>query len=151
MLKVVTAKEMQKIDRDTINKYGIPGTVLMERAGLAVVKKINEIYPKKKIIVLCGGGNNGGDGLVAARILHNQGRDVKVFLTSKPGDLRGDTRINYNAAKKFGVKVHSLKNFFASLSRITHHCLIVDALLGTGLSSEVRPPVSKLIAKINII
>ena len=130
MLKVVTAKEMHEIDRMTIERYGIAGTILMERAGLAVASKINEIffrgpdYPvgaihelplhkrrNLKIVVLCGGGNNGGDGLVAARILHNQGNDVEVFMTVKPNDLKGDAKINYNAAKKFGVRIFPVQSF----------------------------------------
>ncbi len=68
MLKVVTAKEMQQIDRVTIQRYGLSGPVLMERAGLSVVEKINELFSQQidsgKIVVLCGGGNNGGDGLL---------------------------------------------------------------------------------------
>ena len=89
MIKVATAKEMQNIDRVTINKFGIPGTVLMERAGLSVVDKINTLYLKKRITVLCGSGNNGGDGFVIARELHNQGRKVEVFMTSVPAKLKG--------------------------------------------------------------
>jgi NAD(P)H-hydrate epimerase len=155
MLKVATAKEMQRIDRVTINKYGIAGTVLMERAGLAVVRRINELYLTdgrglSTVIILCGGGNNGGDGLVIARILHNQGRDVRVYLTAKPAALKGDGKINYHAAKKFGVAIYPTKNFLAGhLSPIIRHSLIVDALLGTGLSKEVRSPLSDVIRKVN--
>ncbi len=136
MLKVATAKEMQQVDRVTIERYGIAGTVLMERAGLAVVSKINELFfqstehrgqksevktwnrqrttvngQRSTVIVLAGRGNNGGDGLVIARILHNQGKDVKVFLSAKPVDLKGDARINYNAARRFGVRIFPIKKF----------------------------------------
>lgn len=171
MLKVATAKEMQRIDRITIEKYGIAGTILMERAGLAVAEKINKLFFQKSevrgqklevkqritdngqwktVIVLCGGGNNGGDGLVVARVLHNQGRDVKVFLTAKPKDLKGDAKINYNSAVKFGVKIFPVKKFLTHHSSpVTDNCLIVDALLGTGLNKDVRPPFSKVIEKIN--
>jgi NAD(P)H-hydrate epimerase len=90
MLKVVTAREMQGIDKVTIKRYGIPGTILMERAGLAVVSRINELFPGKKVVVLCGGGNNGGDGLVIARMLRNEGRNVSVFLVANPEHLMGD-------------------------------------------------------------
>ena len=150
MLKIVNAQEMQQIDRITIEHYGIAGTLLMERAGLSVVAQINKLFPERKVFVLCGGGNNGGDGLVIARVLHNQGRDVEVLLTVSPDTLRGDARINYNAAKKFGVKIKAFKGF---LTRSSSHpggtCLIVDALLGTGLNKEVRRPLSDIIGKVN--
>ncbi len=150
MQKVVTAKEMQNIDCITIERYGVAGTVLMERAGMAVASKINKNFPDKKILVLCGSGNNGGDGFVTARILHNQGRDVRLFLTSRPQALTGDAKINYTIACKFGVKIYPLKAFFSfRVSAGSRHILIVDALLGTGLNKEVKPPISIVINRIN--
>jgi NAD(P)H-hydrate epimerase len=155
MLKVATAEEMQRIDRITINKYGIAGTVLMERAGLAVVRRIKERYftdgaGLSTIIILCGGGNNGGDGLVIARVLHNQGRDVRVYLSAKPADLKGDGKVNYHAAKKFGVSIYPIKNFLSgNVSPLIRRSIIVDALLGTGLSKEVRSPLPDVIKKVN--
>jgi NAD(P)H-hydrate epimerase len=157
MLKVVTAKEMKRIDRDTINKYGLSGLVLMERAGLSVVEKINDLFfqrlpagregaDKKKIIVLCGGGNNGGDGFVIARVLSEQGRKVEVYLTVSPGSLKGDAKSNYNAAKKFGVTIYPASKFLRSRFQ---NSIIVDALLGTGLSREVRHSLCNIIKKVN--
>lgn len=156
MLKIATAEEMQKIDRTTIERYGISGMILMERAGLAVVSKINELLLKKtetnvdpKIIVLCGSGNNGGDGFVVARILHNQGKDVEVYLTANPNHLKGDALINYKAAKKFGVRLYPVKRFLSySLPLTSYPCLIVDALLGTGLKKEVSSTLSQIINKV---
>ncbi len=150
MLKIATSGEMQRIDRKTIDEYGISGTVLMERAGLSVVSRINELYPDRDIIVLCGGGNNGGDGLVIARVLHNQGRNVKVFLAATRGTLKGDAGINYSAAKKFGVPIAPMKHFLSRSSpRGSRNCLMVDALLGTGLIKNVRTPLSDVIIKVN--
>lgn len=150
MIKIATANEMQEIDRVTIKKYGVPGMVLMERAGLAVVSKINEIYSDRKVVVLCGGGNNGGDGFVIARILHNQDREVKLFTASNPSDLKGDAKINYNAAKKYGVKISPINKFKpVSTKPFNRNSLIIDALLGTGLSRDVRSPVSGVINRIN--
>ncbi|HDH04823.1 MAG TPA: NAD(P)H-hydrate dehydratase [Nitrospirae bacterium] len=155
MLKITTAKEMQRIDRVTIEKYGIAGTVLMERAGLAVVSRINKNFfqntdfqstDKRRIVILCGGGNNGGDGFVIARILHNQGRGVELYLTARPETLKGDAKINYDAARKFGVKIYPAGRFLKSRFP---NVVIVDALLGTGLSKEVRTPLSDIIKKIN--
>ena len=147
MIKVATAKEMQNIDRVTISKFGIAGSVLMERAGLSVVGKINTLYPGKKIAVLCGGGNNGGDGFVIARELHNQGRKVEVFMTSVPAKLKGDAKTNYNIAKKFGVPVSPARKFLNT--RLSGHYLIVDALLGTGLSKDIKGTLSDVIKKAN--
>ncbi len=183
MLKIATAKEMQEIDRITIKKYGIAGTVLMERAGLVVADKINELFFQKsehrtqriknpslppfvkggmggfsdlkeiiyqKIIILCGGGNNGGDGFVVARLLHEQGKEVKVFLSANPGDLKGDAKIHYYFAIKSGVKIYPIKKFLTLNSKLlTLNSVIVDSLLGTGLSKPVAGDLAKCITFIN--
>src|SRR3989304_7992959 len=105
-MKVVTAEEMRIIDRRTIEGYSIPGSVLMERAGLAVASRIKEAFSPRKVIIIAGIGNNGGDGLVVARTLYNEGWDVKVFLTAKPEDLKDDGLCPYRIAVKFGVKIY---------------------------------------------
>ena len=212
MIKLATAKEMQQIDKVTIKKYGIAGIILMERAGRAVVSKINELYFQKAegrgqkaeysekpwspsappeagklrhgasrklttetrqltpVVILCGGGNNGGDGYVVARVLHSRGMDVKVFLTAKPESLKGDARIKYNEAVKSGVKIYPAKKFLTYLGSseltkvssswprsakrgglVSRPCIVVDALLGTGLNKEIKSPLSKVIKKINIM
>ncbi|GAB4539504.1 MAG: NAD(P)H-hydrate dehydratase [Thermodesulfovibrionia bacterium] len=153
MLKVVTAEEMQEIDRVTIEEYGIAGTILMERAGLSVARVVDGLLKEgreRTVIVLCGGGNNGGDGMVVARLLHNQGYNVVAFLTAEPDELKGDARINYNAAKRFGVRVYPIDRFLTHYSsHITHHTIIIDALLGTGLNKEVRGTLKTVIEKVN--
>jgi NAD(P)H-hydrate epimerase len=166
-MKVVTAEEMRKIDRKTIEEYRIPGSVLMERAGFAVASKIKEVFGKSKkqsalggakrkenshprVIVIAGGGNNGGDGLVVARKLHNEGWAVKVFLTSEPEYLKGDALLQYKTAVKSGVKIYPINEFLTSHSSLsTSHFVIVDAILGTGLSKNVSGVLSKVISLIN--
>ena len=149
-MKVVTAEEMREIDRETIEKRGIPGVVLMERAGLAVVSKIKEIFGRKRVIVVSGGGNNGGDGLVVARNFHNEGWDVRVFLTSKPEDLKGDALFQYKAAVKFGVDIQPVKELLDNYSTIfSRHSIIIDAILGTGLSKNVTGTLSEVIGLLN--
>ncbi len=74
MIPVLTAEEMRRADRRTIDEVGLPGAVLMENAGAAVARVVAERYPRcGRVVVLCGRGNNGGDGLVAARRLGAQG------------------------------------------------------------------------------
>jgi NAD(P)H-hydrate epimerase len=132
----------------------------MERAGLSVVARINDLFFQGtehrvknkgiKIIVVCGGGNNGGDGFVIARELHNQGREVEVYITANPGSLKGDAKTNYYVARKFGVVIRPVSYFLKHYpSSVISNCLIVDALLGTGLSKEVRAPIADVIRKIN--
>ena len=108
-MKVVTAEQMRTIDRVTIEKYGIPGTVLMERAGLSVAEKVRSSFDKKKVIVLAGGGNNGGDGIAAARNLHNWGWHVRVLLMLRKDKLSPDCLSQYRMAKHSGVAIEFRK------------------------------------------
>ncbi|MDO8281166.1 MAG: NAD(P)H-hydrate dehydratase [Thermodesulfovibrionia bacterium] len=150
MIKVATAHEMMEIDRAAINRYGIAGIELMERAGLACVDKINQMYSYETAYVLCGGGNNGGDGFVIARILNGEGRNVKAFLAVPASKLKGDAKTNYIRAKKAGVQIFPISKFLTShSSHITRHNLIIDALFGTGLSKEIKSPLSGVINKVN--
>jgi NAD(P)H-hydrate epimerase len=149
-MKVVTAEEMRLIDKKTIEEYGVPGVVLMERAGLAVAARIKEIFGRKKVIVVSGSGNNGGDGFVVARSLYKEGWDVRVFLTSRPEDLKGDALLQYNIAIKFGVNISPVKELLTHYSSlITKHSIFVDALLGTGLSKNVTGVLSEVIRFLN--
>jgi hydroxyethylthiazole kinase-like uncharacterized protein yjeF len=148
-MKIVTAEDMRRIDRKTIEEFGISGLVLMERAGLSVVAKIKELFGRRKIIVISGSGNNGGDGLVVARNLHNEGWDVKVFLTSNPEDLNGDALSQYKAALQFKVSIHPIDEFLTHyLSIFSRHSLIIDAVLGTGLSKPVKGKLSEVFSVI---
>lgn len=149
-MKVVTAEEMRIIDKRTIEGYGIPGAVLMERAGLAVTSRIKEVFSPRKVIILSGSGNNGGDGLVVARNLYNEGWDVNVFLTVKIEDLKGEALLQYRIANKLGIKIYPINDFLTRHSFfITHHCIIIDALLGTGLRKKVSGLLSDVISLIN--
>lgn len=149
-MKVTTADEMRTIDSETINNYGIPGVVLMERAGLSVASKVKELVGRGTVIVVSGRGNNGGDGFVVARNLYNDGWDVRVFLTAKPEDLRGDALLQYKAAVKYGVHIKPIKDLLVHQQTIfTPHSIVVDALLGTGLSKDVTGVLSDVIDRIN--
>jgi NAD(P)H-hydrate epimerase len=149
-MKVVTAEEMRYIDRVTIEEYGIPGTILMERAGLAATSRIKEIFSQRKVIVVAGSGNNGGDGLVIARNLYNEGWDVRVFLTNKPEELKGDALLQYKIISKLGLKFSLIDEFLNHHSAfLTHDTLIVDALFGTGLSKNVTGLLADVIKLLN--
>ncbi|HSB32170.1 MAG TPA: NAD(P)H-hydrate dehydratase [Candidatus Sulfobium mesophilum] len=145
-MKVVTAGEMQNIDRRTIDEYGVPSVVLMERAGLAVAQKILSLFERRKVIVICGGGNNGGDGIVVARNLFNWGWNVRVLLLFRENKMSGDCRAQYNIAKKMRVPME----FRTGISRADlHSSLVIDAIFGTGINKPVRPPVSDIVSFLN--
>jgi hydroxyethylthiazole kinase-like uncharacterized protein yjeF len=145
-MKVVTAREMQDIDRKTIEGIGIPGSVLMERAGCAVAFKILELFDRRKIIVLAGGGNNGGDGIVAARELFNRGWNAKVLLFAKRERLSQDCRSQCLIAERMGVPVE----FRAGITGgDLHRAVVVDALFGTGLSKDVEGDMAGAITFLN--
>ncbi|MGD8351637.1 MAG: NAD(P)H-hydrate dehydratase [Nitrospirota bacterium] len=145
-MKIVTAREMQEIDRRTIEGCGIPSAVLMERAGLAVAGRISEMYPPGKLIVLAGAGNNGGDGIVVGRELHDSGWHVKVLLLLKEDKLSPDCLAQYRAAKQIGVPI----DFRTTVEQSDlHAAVVVDALFGTGLSKEITGPLAETIDRLN--
>ncbi len=145
-MKVVTAEEMRAIDRKTIEQYGIPGAVLMERAGLSVSQKIRELFEKRKIVVLAGSGNNGGDGIVAARDLFNMGWNARVLILGKEGKLSADCLSQLRIAKKMGVPVQ----FRTEISGADlHSAVVIDAIFGTGINKPVAPPLADLMRFLN--
>ncbi len=145
-MKIVTADEMREIDRLTIEDYGIPGFVLMERAGLAVASRVRELFPSKKVVVLCGGGNNGGDGLVAARDLFNRGFKVTVIMTMKKEVLSPDCAVQYQIVKKMGIPVE----FRNKLSgKDIHSSVVIDAVFGTGLARPVKGDIAGVFSFLN--
>ena len=89
---LVTANEMQQMDRRTIEEFGMPGMVLMENAGRGATRFLLDCFPdieKKSVGVLAGRGNNGGDGFVIARYLKQKGIPVHVYLLAEPHKVRG--------------------------------------------------------------
>lgn len=145
-MKIVTSAEMREIDRITIEKHGIPGAVLMERAGLSVALKVKELFEEKKVIVLAGGGNNGGDGIAAARNLYNWGWNVRILLLVRKDKLSPDCREQYRIAKQMGVAMEFRKSID---QRDLHGAIVIDALLGTGINRPVTAPMTGVIRFLN--
>jgi hydroxyethylthiazole kinase-like uncharacterized protein yjeF len=145
-MKVVTAQEMQEIDERTIKRIGIPGSVLMERAGMAVASKVKELFEKRKTIVLAGGGKNGGDGIVVARELYNSGWNVRVFLLSGRGKLGRECLFQFRIAKEYGVPMEFRSGITGA---DLHSAVVVDAMFGTGLNREITGTMAKTIAFLN--
>jgi ADP-dependent NAD(P)H-hydrate dehydratase / NAD(P)H-hydrate epimerase len=105
-MKIVTSAEMRSIDRVTSERFGVPSLTLMENAGSAVAEFALASYPHAKIFgVICGKGNNGGDGFVAARKLHQAGREVRLLLLADPAELHGDAAAN-RLSERFSVATY---------------------------------------------
>ncbi len=148
-MKVVTAAQMRKIDKDTIEGIGIPGIVLMETAGCEIVRAIEQHYPTtQRIGIFIGKGNNGGDGLVIARQLAHAGREVNIFLVSSAESFTGEALTNLNIARNLGLQIEEILADTTSID--VHGCeLLVDAIFGTGLRGAVRESIANVINAIN--
>jgi hydroxyethylthiazole kinase-like uncharacterized protein yjeF len=114
----------------------------MERAGIGLARVTGEVAGSGPIRVVCGKGNNGGDGLVVARLLRQDGRDVDVLAVGDLSETKGDARVNLDRLPGEGPR-----DFEAAA--LEGSAAIVDAMLGTGFEGEPREPVAGAITAIN--
>jgi len=145
----LTRQQVREIDRMALERYGMPGIVLMENAARAVVDEAMrqmKSQVNKSTLILCGGGNNGGDGLAAARHLHNRGVSVVVGLMVDPTTYKGDAAINWKIVEAMGLPVSPI-----TTALIARHArgLVIDALFGTGLTEPPRAPFPGIAAEVN--
>jgi NAD(P)H-hydrate epimerase len=133
-------ERMRATDRWAIEEQGIPGLELMERAGQGLADLVTAVAPDGPIAIACGKGNNGGDGYVAARLLREAGRTVRVLAVAPVEELRGDARASAD-------RVEGIEPFAAA--RLEGCAVAVDALLGTGFSGVPHGPVADAIAALN--
>ena len=151
---LVTSSQMQTIDRHTIKKVGIPGRVLMENAGRGATQAfLRRLYTGGgRVGVLAGRGNNGGDGFVMARCLAHKGIDVRVYLLCSADRVEGDAAANLGLLPGASVPVIEIPDKQSLASRrgeMRHMAYWIDAMLGTGLRSEVRGHYRRVIEFIN--
>jgi NAD(P)H-hydrate epimerase len=143
----LTAEEMAEADRAAIEDYGIDVLALMENAGLDTANLAREMLggtvKGKSVCILAGRGNNGGDGLVAARHLHNWGAEVRVVLAGDRTDLRDVPARQAAIVDKMGIPIKSLGEEIGKVQ------LFVDALLGYGSKGNPREPVAGAIQTAN--
>ncbi len=152
---VVTAGQMQAIDRHTIESIGICGVVLMENAARGATRCfLTRLYRPGigRVGVLAGRGNNGGDGFVMARYLAQRGVDVEVFLAGRAGQINGDAATNLNLLHTLKVRVTEIPDnaaFDSQTGHMRHIVCWIDALLGTGLNADVQGYYRRLIEFLN--
>jgi NAD(P)H-hydrate epimerase len=146
----LTRRQAREVDRRAIENFHIPGVVLMENAARNATDVAWEMleHRPQNVTIVCGGGNNGGDGLAIARHLHNRGANVQVLLAIDPIKYAGDAAINWAIVQAMGLEVAGVDEAAELLGPFAAS-LIIDALLGTGLSQPPRPDAQALIHRIN--
>ena len=140
-MHVMTRTTMREADRRAIEEVGIPGRVLMETE-------------ERAIVIVCGKGNNGGDGLVVLRTLVELGYDARAWILSPFEQLSTDALSNLQAAFKLSLPLETALDESAwegALSEIASADVIVDAVLGTGLTKSARGLVARAIEDLNTL
>ncbi len=156
-MKITNSEQMREIDRQTINRFGVPSITLMENAGSKVAEIMMEEFDFSNPVIVCGRGGNGGDGFVCARHLAMNGIQSKVFLLANIEDLKGDPEINFGILTKgFSgmVELHvgtDPKAMGELCAEVQKSDIIVDALIGTGLSKAPKGAIAQAIELINAV
>ncbi len=154
-MRLVTAAEMRELDRHTIEDLGVPGQVLMARAGRAVAEAAIEVaessadgFPRR-FLALAGVGNNGGDAYVAARVLQSWGWRGRILEFADPERIRGDAAHHRRLALLAGVPSVRCETEALLEEALRDPGIVIDGLLGTGLRGEVRDPFRGAISQVN--
>jgi hydroxyethylthiazole kinase-like uncharacterized protein yjeF len=156
---VMSRDEARAFDAWAIKTIGVPGVVLMENAGRSCAELIQEKLKhieNPKVCIFCGTGNNGGDGFVIARHLINAGHKVIVAIFGNQGKIKGDARINLGILRAMNQAIEQINpDAFDAEQQIQRFAsdadMVIDGILGTGLTGEVRNGYKKIIETINTL
>jgi NAD(P)H-hydrate epimerase len=150
---LLSAQESRNLDRLSQEKYGVDSYALMTRAGEAVADILIAKIPdaaREGVLVVAGTGNNGGDGLVAARRLHQGGVRVRVALLGWGTDLKGDAlRAHDEFVGAGGTIVQAPEESDLDGAIGSRPGAVIDAIFGTGLNALVRGTAARAIAAID--
>ena len=157
MIPLYSTEQVREADNFGITKLQISGELLMENAAISIVNAIFENYPyldnSFNFGIVCGKGNNGGDGFALARQLLIRGFNINVLSLAKENELKGDALTNHKILKNL---IKSYKNSWlgyfqthSDLKKISNSEIIVDAILGTGSSGELKDPYKTIVEKLN--
>lgn len=153
-MELVTAAQMQGLDRLAIDQFKIPSLQLMEQAGKNVAEIVRENLTSKNgaVAIVVGKGNNAGDGLVVARYLKEWGIDVVLFVMAEVSELSADAAANWRQLEKDPPHIISFTtedNIRKNAVHLRESALIVDAIFGTGLNAELTGKYRLAIEAIN--
>jgi len=135
----LTRQQVRRVDEIAINQRRIPGLTLMETAATKVadeaVTMLGGDPTGKQVLILCGGGNNGGDGFAAARLLRDRGANVTAVMLKPRDSYSGDAKTNLERCETI---VEAVDGPLVTLGKLGPSDLIIDAIFGNGLASEVH-------------
>lgn len=154
---VLSREESRKIDQIAMEKYKVPGVVLMENAGRGITEVLMKHRQAGQVLIFCGTGNNAGDGMVIARHLLLQGVPGHVFLCTPPEKFRGDALVQYEILKAMNYPMTPLfdvppeKIERTMMKHLDDPSWLVDAMLGTGATGAPRAPMDAVIRWMNSV
>lgn len=143
MKTIVTCSQMRELDRYTIQNQKMPSEVLMERAALSVVERLEKKKKSlRRVLIVCGTGNNGGDGVAVGRILWLKGYHAEICCLGNPAKFSPDLKKQIETAQNYQVP-------FVNNPSWDEYTTIVDAIFGAGLSREVTGIYAQAVAAMN--
>ena len=156
---------MKQYDTNTMEVFGIPSLVLIERAALAAVEELERdgLREKSRILIACGTGNNGADGLVMARLLFLKGHMVQILLAGNRTKATRENQKELEIAENYGVPVLASETFLGQLQEtyggeqktmshdMDRYDAVVDAVFGVGLSRQIGGAYGQLLECLNML
>ncbi|MGN0298149.1 MAG: NAD(P)H-hydrate dehydratase [Lachnospiraceae bacterium] len=160
MQKFINGKQAKEIDTESIQSYGIPSVVLMERAAESIARHMmKELKKETPVLAVCGTGNNGADAIAALRILFLEGyQNVEICYLGNEQKVSQEWKIQQNIVQKLGIplkKYDSMQRMILSWrysvcsANSVYSPVILDGVFGIGLSREVSGEYQKAIEEIN--
>ena len=154
----VTADEIREVDRLAVEKYGISQGQMMEMAGDRLASLAAEILglpdhhgTPAPILLIIGPGDNGSGGLVGARLLSNRGLEPHVFCACDEEKLGEGTVRRLNTLRQMGIRIITLDpdEEELGLEGEDHPALLIDALIGSGLTGRLEGQAARLVKWMN--
>ena len=147
-MKILSASQIRELDAYTIQNEPVSSLDLMERAARAFVCWLCARYDnRQKIVIFCGKGNNGGDGLAVGRLLSGKGYQVSVYVVHYTQKGSEDFQANLNQLGDF-LAIHDIRHT-DDIPALPADDLLIDALLGSGLSRPASGLLEKVIDALN--
>lgn len=151
-MKAVSVETMRKMDETAVRTFGIPSSILMEHAAMALCSYfLQQVDKSRHILILCGPGNNGGDGFALARLLVQEGYlHVQLHCKVTYGQMSQEEAIFAKIAESYGIPCSHSEQLEDIKALLEDADIVVDALFGTGLSRNLTGFYDQLILQVNL-